>query len=142
MDHICNLVAAGENVTKIGQREDMPAASTIWLAIRSNPEYSETYARARRNRSHVRVDRIDDYKDRMVDGQLDPMVARVAIDTEKWQASKENNEFADSLKVTATVETPAVTKEQMIEMMRKSPSYLAQIEAMVAEAKKPAKPKE
>jgi hypothetical protein len=47
------------------------------------------YARAREHRAEARADRIDDYIEQLLTGKLDANVARVAIDAEKWQASKE-----------------------------------------------------
>ena len=66
--------------------------------------------------------------------------SKLRIDARKWLMSKHKaKKYGDKIDVTTRDETPPVTRESMVEMMRKSPSYLAQVEAMVAEAKQPAK---
>ena len=62
--------------------------------------------------------------------------ARLRIDTRlklvaKWNPKK----YGDKLDLTTREETPPITHEWMIEMMRKSPSFLEQVEKMVVEAK-------
>src|SRR5690606_15500761 len=52
-------------------------------------EFAAMYARAREARADFRAERIDGYVKKIIDKTLPPDAARVAIDAEKWLASKE-----------------------------------------------------
>lgn len=49
-----------------------------------------SYNLAREDRADSRVDMLDEYSQKLLDGEIMPDVARVLIDTIKWQAGKEN----------------------------------------------------
>lgn len=86
---ICSMIAGGSNLNKIAQMEDKPSRQTIYNWFVQHPEFLDKYTRAREDRADWRSDRIDDIVARMIDGEIDSNVARVAIDAEKWQAGKE-----------------------------------------------------
>lgn len=103
-----------------------------WLG--KHAEFAAQYARAREEQA-------DHYADELLeiaDTTKDPNKARLQIDARKWKASKlAPKKYGEKLDITTRDETPPVSREEMIERMRKSPSFLAEIEAMVAEAKTP-----
>lgn len=131
---ICKRIAEGESLNTICKDKGIPNAETVRKWLHDFPEFLGNYARAREQQA-------DHYADEMVDiadNATDTNKARLQIDARKWKASKLlPKKYGDKLDITTRDETPPVTREDMIAMMRKSPSYLAQIEAMVAEAKKP-----
>lgn len=86
---ICSLIAGGETDGSIEAKEGMPSAETLRRWKRDNPEFCGIYARAREARADLRSERIDGYIAKLIAGELAPDVARVAIDAQKWQASKE-----------------------------------------------------
>ena len=89
-DTICDRIACGENINVVSGDEGMPAQSTIYKWLGEHAEFSANYAQARVRRADARSDRVDDYKRRMLSGELTPDVAHKAFDMERWQAGKEN----------------------------------------------------
>ena len=88
-DKICDLVAGGSNLTKIGQMDDMPCRDTIYKWKRVNEAFADNYTRARDTRADARADRIDGIIDKVESDELPPDRARVMIDAIKWMAGKE-----------------------------------------------------
>jgi hypothetical protein len=86
---ICERVALGENLHQICQDSDMPGERTVYQWLKAHEEFAQMYARARTMRADKRSDRIDAIARKVLTGEYDPAAARVAIDAEKWQASKE-----------------------------------------------------
>ncbi len=89
-EHICDLVASGLSLDKIEQLPNMPARRTIREWQKKFPSFTAAYALAREERAEFRFDRLDKYKEMLMNGQLMPDVANVLINTERWQAAKEN----------------------------------------------------
>lgn len=101
-DRICDLVASRVSVWKICAMPDMPSEDTLYRWKRTNAEFSEKYARAREHRAHARQDRIDFIAEQCGEGAIDPTIARVMIDAEKWQMSKEQPKaYGDRIEVDA-----------------------------------------
>ena len=93
---ICARIAAGENLSAMCDQEDFPyAESTVYLWFRKFPEFSEQYAQARTARADVRADRIDGYRQKVINGEMSVDVAKCVFDMEKWQAGKENPKYSD-----------------------------------------------
>lgn len=88
-DKICDLVAGGSNLTKIGQMDDMPCRDTIYKWKRENEAFADNYTRARDTRADARADRIDGIIDKVESDELPSDRARVMIDAIKWMAGKE-----------------------------------------------------
>lgn len=89
-DKICSRVASGDNPKKIAKDDGMPEEQTIYKWLIRHGDFSEKYTLARERRADARSDRIDDYKEQVLQGKIPADVARIVIDTEKWQAGKEN----------------------------------------------------
>lgn len=97
-DRICEAIAQGDSVAKIGETEGMPDARTIFRWLASNAGGSEEdpasfrqqYVRARASRADARFERLDEIMQKVEDGKLDPAAARVMMDAIKWQSGKEN----------------------------------------------------
>lgn len=87
---ICDRVAEGQNLNLISQDESMPAQSTLYKWLKEIDAFSENYEQARARRADARSDRIDEYRRRMLAGEITPDVAHKAFDMERWQAGKEN----------------------------------------------------
>ena len=79
---------------------DMPSKDTLYRWKRQNKEFSDQYARAREHRADSRQDYIDELVGKLLTGDIDPQVARVAIDAEKWQMGKEQpRSYGDKLAI-------------------------------------------
>lgn len=107
MATICSLVAQKQVLTQICQLPDMPCYDTVYQWMNESEELSDMYARARTRRAAARADRIDEITSQVIAGHLDPQAARVVIDAEKWQASKENARvYGDKVLVGGDAENP------------------------------------
>lgn len=128
---ICNLISDGLSLRKACKVVQLNISNVRrWLL--ANPAFRTQYARAREEQSDYYADEIID----IADGEGLPDQKRVRIEARKWIACKLHPRvYGEKLDVTTRDETPPITREWMIEMMRKSPSFLAQVEKMVAEAK-------
>ena len=56
--------------------------------LKTNKEYAENYARARKNQAESSFEKILSLAQRVESGLLEPQAARVAIDTYKWVAAR------------------------------------------------------
>lgn len=106
---ICALIAARIPVVEICDRVDMPSKDTLYRWKRENKEFSDQYARAREDRADARQDRIDEIVKKMLGGEIEPQAARVAIDAEKWQMSKEQpKRYGERLAVGGDEDAPPI----------------------------------
>jgi hypothetical protein len=97
---ICDLVAQRVPVVEICAMSDMPGKDTLYRWKREIHEFSDQYARARAHRADARQDRIDEIVRKMLAGEVEPNAAKIAIDAEKWQMSKEQpRRYGDKLAV-------------------------------------------
>lgn len=95
-DLVCDLVAEGQNLHIISKLKGFPSRAQIYAWMDANPDFSDKYARARADRADWRAARIDSITAKLLQGEIDPGAARVAIDAEKWQAGKEKpKEYGD-----------------------------------------------
>ena len=125
---ICAEIACGGNLHQICQRDDMPDRDTIYSWLRNNKAFSDNYTRAREDRADWRSDRIDEYVRKMVDGEIDANVARVAIDAEKWQAGKEKpKRYGDKLELSGDKDNPLI-----LQMAEARKAVDAKIERLIA----------
>lgn len=88
-ENIIVEIAQGSNLNALGKLDAFPSRKTIYEWLADDEEFRDKYARAREDRADARADRIDDIVNDVIDGKIAPDVARVAIDTYKWQAGKE-----------------------------------------------------
>lgn len=106
-ESICDLVASGENLERICAKDDFPSKDTVYKWLRKHPEFADEYATARARRADARSDRIDEIKERCLNGKITSDVARVVIDAEKWQAGKENaKKYGDRVALAGDDESP------------------------------------
>lgn len=86
---ICDLVCERVPVIDICAMEGMPDKATLYRWKRDITTFSDNFARAREHRADARQDYIDEVVKETKAGTLDPQVARLIIDAEKWQMGKE-----------------------------------------------------
>lgn len=86
---ICMKLAAGESLRSICREDDMPAVSTVLLAVVQDRDgFSEQYMQARTAGGFSHADRIIDTVDRVSTGEIDPQSARAMLDGLKWAAER------------------------------------------------------
>jgi uncharacterized protein (DUF2236 family) len=131
---ICSLMAEGRSLRSIAGKDGIPSPQAIRKWLNEKPEFVAQYKMAMDERANHYAEEIVD----LADNSTDPAKTRLQIDVRKWIACKLlPKKYGDKLDMTTRTETPQVTREDMIAMMRKSPSFLAAIKGMVAEAEKP-----
>lgn len=86
---ICSRITQGQSLRTIGASDDMPGTSTIMKWLAQFPSFVELYMRARDMRSHARFESIDQVMQDLREGVIDANMARVMVDTIKWQCGKE-----------------------------------------------------
>ena len=103
-DQILEAIADGQGlVSFLKQREDMPSYSTVMRWIRDNPEFAENYTRACEDMADNDADKISDVAQRVINGEIDPQAARVAIDAYKWSAGKRRpRKYGDKIEIDQT----------------------------------------
>lgn len=86
-DSIFAEVAKGKSLASQLERCGT-GVSTFYAGLEKDKELSECYARARRHQAEAGQSRILEAVDRVLEGDLDPNAARVAIDALKWNAAR------------------------------------------------------
>jgi len=127
VDSLCAQVAARIPLAQICKQPGMPRVETVyaWLQDPEKAEFSQKYARAREFRANARADFIDGIISKLEAGSIDPQVARVIIDAEKWQAGKElPKKYGEKVSIGGTddpvkvqVETKEVTDLELARWM-------------------------
>ncbi|WP_088347759.1 MULTISPECIES: ubiquitin carboxyl-hydrolase [Rhodomicrobium] len=98
---ICDLVAMRIPVWAICEMDGMPSKDTLYRWKREIIEFSDNYVRAREHRADARQDYIDEVLRDAQNGIIDPQVARLIVDTEKWQMGKEKpKSYGDKVALT------------------------------------------
>lgn len=86
--HACELIADGKSLRQVASDLGLRSASNITDMVRKDAHFAAQYARALEDRADVHANSIEDLADRVVAGEIQPDVARVAIDAKKWVAAK------------------------------------------------------
>jgi hypothetical protein len=89
-EEICARVSEGENIKKVlaSDLKRYPRFNTWCAWKRKYEELSNLYTQSNQDRGEIKDAEIEDYKQMLLSGAIDPATARVLIDTVKWQAAK------------------------------------------------------
>jgi hypothetical protein len=89
-EEICARVSEGENIKKVlaSDKKRYPRFNTWCAWKRKHEELSNLYTQSNQDRGEIKDAEIEDYKEMLLNGTIDPATARVLIDTVKWQAAK------------------------------------------------------
>ena len=103
---ICERVASREALRRIcDEGKDLPDYTTVLKWMAEDPVLSRMYAQAREARADARADRIQELTEQCLRGEIDQGAARLAVDAEKWLASKEGpKRFGDRLEIESKTE--------------------------------------
>ncbi len=88
VDEVLSRIAAGESLTGICKDKHLPTRKTFCQWLDQRPALYGRYVRARELQADSYADKIADTSKRLLDGEVDPNAARVAIDGFKWIACK------------------------------------------------------
>ena len=96
IENICN----GLPVRQILKGEDMPSNNHLLKWIDERPEWSKRYARAKQESAEFDADNVNYIAELCLSGEVDPSVARVAIDAYKWSSGKKKpKKYGDMIKI-------------------------------------------
>lgn len=86
---VCRRLAEGESLRSICADEELPAVSTVLLAVVQDRDgFSEQYMQARQAGGFSHADRVIDTVDKVATGEIDPQSARAMLDGLKWAAER------------------------------------------------------
>ena len=100
-ERICAMLSDGRTITSICSDDDMPSLNAVYGWLRTQPAFSEAYARAREDQQDTFAAQILD----IADTETDPQRARNRIDARKWHAAKTSpRKYGDKLELDAKIE--------------------------------------
>jgi len=100
---ICNWIAEGKSLAGFCRDRGI-GYSTVMQWLSAHKTFAENYARARLDSGDSEADGVTDIRERMLNGEITPEMARVAIDAAKWSAGKRQpKKYGEKLDVNATV---------------------------------------
>jgi hypothetical protein len=105
-DAICDRLPA-EPLTEILADEGMPGYRTVMRWLRANPEFRQNYAHAREDQGDHDADKVAEIRAMLLRGEIEPDVARVAMDSCKWTAARRRPKvYGDKLELAGNAEQP------------------------------------
>jgi hypothetical protein len=85
---ICEVIASGLSIRKACELFGLSDIS-FYGEMHSNPLRAREYELSLNTRGYARGEAVEEIKEQLIAGEIDPMTAKVLIDANKWQASKE-----------------------------------------------------
>jgi len=86
-DEICDTIASGNSLRAVCRKMGI-AKSTVFKWLHDHPDFLDHYTRAREIRGEFYGERVSEIGIKGEGGEIDPQVARVAIDAYKWTAAR------------------------------------------------------
>lgn len=131
IDKICAALAGGESLSSICRADDMPARSTVLLAVVDDRDGFRTdYMRAREAAGFSHADSIVDIVNQVGGGQLEPNAAKAMMDGLKWAAERmaskhhapnqkiDHTSSDGSMTPSPAIDTSGLSDETLSELMR------------------------
>ena len=88
-EEICELIANGGSVRSIlAAKEHYPDFTTWCRWKRNNEELRNLYVNAQQDKAESLIDNIIKVRDMALNGEIEPSVANVVMQTDKWLSSK------------------------------------------------------
>ena len=101
---ICELVASGMSLRKIGRLPALPSKTCITRTIHVDAQFAAQYHRARLLKGDTYFDKAIEVADATLEGTYDPNAARVAIGAYQWAAGKLHPaEYGDNARIDVEV---------------------------------------
>jgi|GEM_PF-1831396 len=132
----CGLIASGLGIINIGKGHGFPHPTSVYRKMADDPQFATRIARARECQQEREMDHCIDLADEATPENYN--VKKLQIWARQWRASKlAPKKYGDKLDITTRDETPPVTRDAMVGMLRGSKALMAEYESMIAEAKAP-----
>lgn len=87
---ICSLLADGESLRKVCERQGMPAKATVFRWLAQHEEFRDQYAKATETRADAIFEEMFDIADSVAEEAAAVAKARLRIDTRKWALARMN----------------------------------------------------
>lgn len=115
-DMICDEIVEGKSLSKVC-RENSLSISTVMKWLKLHEHFRENYTHARIESGHTVADVIGDIRQKLMDGEIDPQVARVAIDAAKWEAGRRAPKvYGDKLQVGGAEDLAPIRTQSTIDI--------------------------
>ena len=86
------------------ENKKFPDVTTLNKWCKENEEFSKDYAQAQKDRAFYYFDKIFKIAQQVLNSEVDPQAAKVAIDTYKWALARmDRQKYGDSVKIDQTV---------------------------------------
>lgn len=106
-DEICERIVAGDSLASICREDNQPSYRAVMTWLTKHESFAQKYARARVDSADSVADEIKDIANRVLNGQVDPQAARVAIDALKWDAGRKKPKvYGDRLELAGDQSAP------------------------------------
>jgi len=87
---ICSLLAEGESLRKVCERQGMPSKATVFRWLAQHEEFRDQYAKATETRADAIFEGMFDIADSVSEEAAAVAKARLRIDTRKWALARMN----------------------------------------------------
>lgn len=87
---ICSLLADGESLRKVCERQGMPGKATVFRWLAQHEEFRDQYAKATETRADAIFEDMFDIADEVSEEAAAVAKARLRIDTRKWALARMN----------------------------------------------------
>lgn len=87
---ICSLLADGESLRKVCERQGMPNKATVFRWLAQHDEFRDQYAKATETRADAIFEEMFDIADDAAEESAAVAKARLRIDTRKWALARMN----------------------------------------------------
>ena len=87
-NRICEWIAQDKSLVSFCSIDGNPGLTTVYQWIYKDPEFEEKYTRAREDQAETVADQVSEIKKKVASGEIMPDVARVLIDSIKWESGK------------------------------------------------------
>lgn len=87
---ICSLLADGESLRKVCERQGMPGKATVFRWLAQHEDFRDQYAKATETRADAIFEDMFDIADEVSEEAAAVAKARLRIDTRKWALARMN----------------------------------------------------
>lgn len=87
---ICSLLADGESLRKVCERQGMPGKATVFRWLAQHEDFRDQYAKATDTRADAIFEEMFDIADEVAEESAAVAKARLRIDTRKWARARMN----------------------------------------------------
>lgn len=87
---ICSLLADGESLRKVCERQGMPGKATVFRWLAQHEDFRDQYAKATETRADAIFEDIFDIADEVAEEASAVAKARLRIDARKWALARMN----------------------------------------------------